>query len=242
MAKVKTAPRMIVVGHLREDHERLRKKAALLSAILPTAAYAPQLIRQRTSALLRTLNRHMERESTVFTHSTGDKAGHPEDHSTEHALLRTAFESFEAGIRISTSNLVLHLAQALERLEHRMDTQERKVFTLLEASGEPERPPCVPRHAHVEPLTATMSMNAILRRHPQTASVFHELQIDRWREGYESLDELAWRCGLDSSQVLKRLQAIAEVFSPSPPHVKRRRTAMDPGRLAPGSVGPSSSN
>jgi len=61
-------------------------------------------------------------------------------------------------------------------------------------------------------LTGTMSANAIARRFPQAEALFTQWRIDRGREGYESIEELAWRRGMDERHVLQQLREIVEVF------------------------------
>ena len=51
-----------------------------------------------------------------------------------------------------------------------------------------------------------MSANAIAHRYPETETLFEQLQIDRQAEGYETLEELAWRHGMDVSQVIRQLR------------------------------------
>ena len=56
-----------------------------------------------------------------------------------------------------------------------------------------------------------MSVNEILQRYPQTEPLFAQLRVNRLREGYESVDEVAWRHGLDSAEILEQLRQ-ATVF------------------------------
>ena len=55
-------------------------------------------------------------------------------------------------------------------------------------------------------ISGSMSANAIIRHHPKTQALFDQLQIDQRAEGYESVDELAWRKGMDVSEVIDRLK------------------------------------
>lgn len=55
-------------------------------------------------------------------------------------------------------------------------------------------------------ISGSMSANAIMRHYPKSQTLFEELQIDRRAEGYESVDELAWRKGMDVSEVINRLR------------------------------------
>jgi hypothetical protein len=66
------------------------------------------------------------------------------------------------------------------------------------------------RHPALEPpsISMTMSANEILQRYPQARSAFDQLRINRLREGYESVDELAWRHGVDAEEFLERLRRL----------------------------------
>ena len=61
-------------------------------------------------------------------------------------------------------------------------------------------------------ISGAMSANEILQRYPSTAPVFQELRINRLREGYESVDELAWRHGMDVSQLIETLQRVVLAY------------------------------
>ena len=72
-------------------------------------------------------------------------------------------------------------------------------------------PSPTPQGSHRSRLTIseTMSANAIARRYPSTESLFKQLQIDRRLEGYESVEELAWRHGVELTQLIEELQRAA---------------------------------
>ena len=76
-----------------------------------------------------------------------------------------------------------------------------------------DKPPRFGRGRSV--ISGTMSANAIVQRYPQTESLFRKLRIDRQREGYESVDELVWRRGMDEGFFLKQLRQLATVFPDS---------------------------
>lgn len=61
-------------------------------------------------------------------------------------------------------------------------------------------------------ISGTMSANAIVQRYPETETLFRQLRVDREREGYESVEELAWRRGMDEHYFLKQLRQVAKVF------------------------------
>ena len=58
-------------------------------------------------------------------------------------------------------------------------------------------------------ISETMSANAIARRYPSTETLFEQLQIDRCLEGYESVEELAWRHGVELAQLIQQLETAA---------------------------------
>ena len=58
-------------------------------------------------------------------------------------------------------------------------------------------------------ISEAMSINEIVRRYPRTERFFEQLHINRLEEGYESVDELAWRHGMDVGQVIERLRRAA---------------------------------
>ena len=73
------------------------------------------------------------------------------------------------------------------------------------------RPTITPVGLHRSRLTISgaMSANAIARRYPETQALFEQLQIDRRFEGYESLEELAWRHGMSVAQFIRQLRQAA---------------------------------
>ncbi len=56
------------------------------------------------------------------------------------------------------------------------------------------------------PLTETMTVNRVLREHPETKTVFERFRIDVMYEGYDCLDEVAWRRRLSAEQFLALLE------------------------------------
>ena len=58
-------------------------------------------------------------------------------------------------------------------------------------------------------ISSSMSANAILRRYPMAEAFFNRLQIDRQSDGYESVEELAWRHGMNVAEVIEQLRQLA---------------------------------
>ena len=65
-------------------------------------------------------------------------------------------------------------------------------------------------------LSETMTVNRVLHAFPKTQRVFNRLFINVPLEGCTCLDEVAWRHGLDSRELLTSLEeAIEEEAAPS---------------------------
>jgi len=62
-------------------------------------------------------------------------------------------------------------------------------------------------------LSETMTVQEVMRRYPNTGSVLEGLCIDRSFEGYDCLDEVAWRHGMESQELLALLEE--EVAQPT---------------------------
>lgn len=218
---------------LRQDHLLLRNKLGSLEAALSTVPYARFAFRERCSSFLRLLTRHINREQPFLrvyyerVPSARYLSTTP-DHTAEHALLRSITELLVGGVRVSVPLMILRISQAMECLREHMEEQERTIFPVLEellaASGTAEGLAL----AGTSSISPTMSVNAILQRYPRTASVFNRLQVNRSREGYESLDEVVWRHGRDVGQVLTELRRVVG----EPAATGRPTSAPTPGSAA----------
>lgn len=194
---------MEATSTLRDDHALLRKKLSLLESALQVAPEKRGVLRDLCASLQRLLQDHIHREAhllQVYYHRipSGRYISEAGDHSAEQRLLRAVNELLASGIKASVPMVVLRLSQAIEQLQEQMDRQERTVFPSLDYTQEP-------RMGSAETISSSMSVNEILLRYPQTESVFERLRIDRLRDGYESVDELAWRQGIDVSQLVEEL-------------------------------------
>ena len=56
---------MTLIDTLRQDHELLRNKAALMESALSSAPYARLVFREKCFSLVRVLTRHMQREEAL---------------------------------------------------------------------------------------------------------------------------------------------------------------------------------
>ena len=202
---------MDVIGMLRADHALMRTKLKFFESSLAAAPHARLALLGKCGSVLRLLNRHMEREHPViqlyYARVPVARFFTPMlDHSPEHDLLRAVEELLQAGLKVSITLVILRLSQALEQLEEQIDRQERTVFGALEGPQDP-----LTQDTPLE-IEGSMSINAILKRYPQTEPLFREMAVNRLHEGYESIDEVAWRHGVDASRLLDRLREQAAGF------------------------------
>ena len=96
---------------------------------------------------------------------------------------------------------------AVERLN--MDEEERELFPILErALADTEAPTSSAEPGG--PLNETMTVNRIVHQFPGTRPVFERLFINVPMEGCSCLDEVAWRHGMDSRELVHRLEEAVE--------------------------------
>ena len=198
---------MELMATLRQDHAHLRKKLTLLGSALQVAPEARLVLREMCFSLQRLLEAHMRRE--VYALQRYDQqvpAGRyltgVGEHVAEHRLLRTVNELLINGMKASVPMVILRLSQAMEQLEAQMHEQERTVFASLDLAE------ASPASEATSAISRAMSVNEILQRFPQTERVFEQLHVNRLQEGYESVDEFAWRHGMDASQVIEQLRQV----------------------------------
>lgn len=192
---------MTQMDALRQDHAVLRAKAALLESALAAIPHTRLVFREKCFSLVRLLNRHMQREAPLLQlyharMSSGRDVLRAEDHAGEHAHLRAVTELLLGGIKMSLPLLIMRVSEALEQLQAQMEAQEQMIFPLIDTLAPPT-------------ISGEMSVNAILQCYPQTEPVFTRLRINRLAEGYESVEELAWRRGLRVSELVKQLEQAA---------------------------------
>jgi hypothetical protein len=194
---------MEATNTLHQDHALLRKKLSLLGSALQVAPEARFVLREMSFSLQRLLHEHMERERRVLQSASRYDPSRGMDHMAAQTLLRTVNELLLSGMRASIPLVVVRLSQVVEQLEAQMDEQERTVFPSADYAEAHDLPDATAS------ISGTMSVNEILQRYPQTERCFEQLHINRLREGYDSVDELAWRHGMDASQFIEQLRQVA---------------------------------
>ncbi|MBI4341514.1 MAG: hypothetical protein HY598_04450 [Candidatus Omnitrophica bacterium] len=191
------------VSCLRADHELLRKKTLLLESALQIGPEARLMLREMSDSLTRLLETHGRREAPLLQRYGQERAGtplHVPDHAVERMLFRAVNRLLVGPLRAPVPIIILRLSQAVEQLRVQMDRQERLVFPVFDDAPAPGETGAVP-------LDGAMSVNEVLHRYPRARRVFDELSINRLDEGADSVDEVAWRHGMEATEVLQRLRS-----------------------------------
>ncbi len=197
---------MDLTGPLHQDHAFLRKKLTLLEFAMESVPDTRILVRELCGSIQKYLQEHLQREERAMQLYYSAPLANPDiprihDHAAELALFRGVNELLLGGLRVSSPMVMLRLSQAIEQLRARIEEQETRVFPVLyeQMGGRPME------RAH-PPISGAMSVNEILQRYPRTGPVFEQLHVNRLREGYESVDEVAWRHGVDPSEMVEHLR------------------------------------
>lgn len=206
---------MNTVERLRRDHKILRAKLDLLESALRIGAQTWFVLREVCFTLSRQLRDHIRREEELV--AACRSAMNPKVlaevvvvHREEPQLLQTVNRLFVTEAGQSWERLRPLLTGVIEGLRRHMDEEEAELFPILErmlAEQETVRSaPPKPR----SPLDETMTVNRIVQRFPRTKPVFEQFFIHIPTEGCTCLDEVAWRHGMESRELLERLEQAIE--------------------------------
>jgi hypothetical protein len=136
------------------------------------------------------------------------------EHKDESAHLRTINYLFISEPGHSLDRIRPALLEVITGLRRHMAEEERELFPMLERTLpqlEPE-----PLFSGAAPaIDETMTVNRIVRAFPRTRPVFDRLFISLPAEGCTCLDEVAWRHGMESCELLQRLEQAIEVSGAS---------------------------
>ena len=200
---------MNAVERLRRDHTTLRAKLGVLETALQVGPEPWYALREVCFTLARQLRDHIRREEELVAASR--KALTPKilaevvlEHQEEPGHLRTITRLFVSESSHSLQRIGPALTNVIRALRHHMDEEEAELFPILERTLAESAPP-VPA-APAPPLQETMTVNRVIQEFPHTQPVFERLFINIKMEGCGCLDEVAWRHGMDSRELLERLE------------------------------------
>lgn len=210
---------MRAIDRLKRDHQILHSKLNVLESALHLGQDAWFVLREVCFTLSRQLRDHMRREEDLVMACR--QAMNPKvlaevalEHHDEPELWRSLTRMFADAQTHDVEGIRPALQQAIQGLRHHMTEEERELFPLIERSmtAHPE----APRPSPAGPLHETMTVNHVLHEYPATAPVFRQLWVSAPVEGCSCLDEVAWRHGMKSEDLLQALHdAIAACSCPA---------------------------
>lgn len=202
---------MNAVERLRRDHVLLRSKLDVLQSALTMGPEAWYVLREVCFTLSRQLRDHIKREEDLVVRCR--KAMTPKvlaevvvEHKDEPAHLRTINRLFVSQADHSLDRIKPALTQVIEGLRHHMDEEERELFPIFERFLKEQEAAIPATPARPAAIDETMTVNRIAQEFPGTKPVFDRLFINVPLEGCTCLDEVAWRHGMDTRELMDTLE------------------------------------
>lgn len=224
---------MNAIERLKRDHAILRSKFDVLEAGLRMGPETWHVLREVCFTLSRQLQNHMKREEdlimacrSVMTPSA--LADLAVEHRDEREHLRTINRLFVGEHSHTLERIRPSLTAVIQGLRRHMQEEERELFPILERElGERAPARAEAREPAGLGLDGCMTVNSVLHRYPQARAVLEGLFINVPSEGYDCLDEVAWRRGMDVQDLLDRLEHA--VLAGQPPGREALREAQSCG-------------
>lgn len=205
---------MRAIDRLKRDHTILRAKLSLLEAALRMEPETWFVLREMSRTLSRQLGDHIRREETLMTAcqsvvSRDTLERLRSEHHDEPQRLRELHQLLAEPASHSSERLRGGLTAVIRALRRHMDEEETSLFPMLEQALE--------QTGGETAMTATVSswviseqttVNHIRHEFPETEPVFENLFVNAAFEGYDCLDEVAWRHGMDVEELIGRLEEV----------------------------------
>lgn len=230
---------MNAIERLKRDHKILRSKLDVLESALRMGPETWFVLREVCFSLSRQLRDHIRREEelvaacrhamvpargsrTLPGPDTGPASGHAAGggmnpkvlaevvvaHYDEPAHLRTINQLFVSERGDSLDRIKPALREVIDGLRRHMAEEEAELFPILErtlAAHEATAAPEPKSRLHEE-----MTVNRIVQEFPKTRRTFEQLFVNIPMEGCHCLDEVAWRHGMESKELLKTLEEVVD--------------------------------
>ncbi len=199
---------MEIIERLKRDHRLLRAKLDVLESALDMGGETWFVVRELCHSLIVQLRRHMRREEEAII-GAKDAIGSnvlsrvEAEHMEDPQQLNRVYELFLDGPQQPFENLRIKLWPIIRRLRDHLDNEECNLYPLLEKGilvG------AATAHEPARKLSETMTVNRVLRDHPETQTIFSQFLINSHVEGCDFLDEVAWRHGMESRDLLDHLE------------------------------------
>lgn len=200
------------VERLRRDHAILRSKLDVLESALKMGPEAWFVLRELSHTLARQLRDHIRREEGLvaacrYALKEPALAHVTVEHRDEPERLRALNRLFikESGRSLEQVGPVLR--EVIDGLRHHMEEEEMELFPLLEQTLAERQHEAVTDPSFLPGrLEEMMTVNRVLQCYPRTKRVFEQLFINIPYEGADCLDEVAWRHGMESRELLEKLE------------------------------------
>jgi len=209
---------MNAIERLKRDHKILRSKLDVLESALQLGPQTWFVLREVCFTLARQICDHMRREEELI--AAARKALDPAvvahvslQHDDEPQHLRTINRLFIAEQGHSLERIQPELSRLIVGLRHHMDEEEAELFPALERALQGQEPSTVAERPISSRLDERMTVNRVVQEHPSTRGVFERLFVNVPYEGCACLDEVAWRHGLESRELLEHLEQVLGVES-----------------------------
>ena len=200
---------MRAVERLKRDHQILRSKLDVLESALRMGPETWFVLREVCFTLSRQLHDHIKREEELV--GACRRALNPKilaevviEHKDEPQQWHRINRLFISEAHQSLERIRPALTDVIRKLRHHMAEEETELFPLLESAC-PETEKAVGPQPGVT-LEETMTVNRIVQEFPGTRPVFERLFINVPLEGCTCLDEVAWRHGMESRDLLQTLE------------------------------------
>ena len=209
---------MNAIDRLRRDHRVFRAKLDVLESALSMGPDAWFVLREVCFTLSRQIQDHMRREEQLIAAAkdsldSATVAHVSLEHKDEPQHLRTINQLFVTEEGYHLERIRPELTRLIEGLRHHMDEEEAELFpALARVLGGRDVPLATGTASHLD---ETMTVNRIVQEHPATRGVFEQLFVNLPYEGCACLDEVAWRHGLESRDLLEQLEQVIGVEEPS---------------------------
>ena len=205
---------MKAIDRLKRDHHILRSKLDVLEAALRMGPETWYVLREVCFTLSRQIRNHMQREENLImacrqTMTPRALAEIAMEHRREPEHLRTINRLFMEEHGHTLERIRPALTDVIQGLRRHMTEEEQELFPILERALAAREP----ADAQAQPASRArvhecMTVNGVLHEYPMTRGVFERLFVNIPYEGCDCLDEVAWRRGMDSQELLEELEQV----------------------------------
>jgi len=201
---------MNAIERLKRDHAILRSKLDVLESALRMGPETWFVLREVCFTLSKQIRDHLRREEALI--AACRKVLDPTalahiqlEHKDEPQHLRTINRLFvqEQGHTLDQIRPVL--TGMIDGLRHHMAEEEATLFPTIERALQSKDVEVITTGAPSR-LHETMTVNRVVQEHPQTKRTFERFFINIPLEGCNCLDEVAWRHGMESQELLAALE------------------------------------